>query len=74
MAKYLIKWDFGCGEMQEVIAAETQEEADVEAYQEWLEGAHSQADYSAELATSENLDEAGFDPEEFGFAAIEREE
>jgi hypothetical protein len=66
MPKYFITYDYGCGSIEDVIDAETQEEADTEVYQQWLDGANSQADYHAELATSENLSDAGYDPEDYG--------
>jgi hypothetical protein len=66
MTKYFITFDYGCGSIEDVIDADTQEEADEEAYQQWLDGANSQGEYTAELATSENLTDAGFDPKEYG--------
>lgn len=70
MPTYLIKFDYGCGELEDVVEAATQEEAQADAYQQWLEGANSQAHYAAELATSQNLTDAGFDPEEHGLEPI----
>lgn len=48
MKKYRIKWDYGYGEEEEVIEAETLEAAENEAYENWLEGAEGQAHYEAE--------------------------
>lgn len=64
MPKYLIVYDAGYGEMADVIEADNQEEATECAYSEWQQAAESQAEYRAELATPENLENYGIDPEE----------
>ena len=62
---YLIYWDAGCGKSYSVVHAKEEKSAVTEAYKNWEEEAQSQADYGAELATRENLEAAGFDPEEY---------
>ena len=64
--KYLIRWDCGYGDNFIVAEADSRDAAEDIAYQEWRDAAETQADYEANEATSENLYEAGFDPEEFG--------
>jgi hypothetical protein len=74
MTKYFITFDYGCGSIEDVIDADTQKEADEEVYQQWLDGANSEGEYTAKLATSENLTDAGFDPEEYGLEPMSEEE
>jgi len=53
MPKYKIHWDYGYGVHEETIEADTLEDAEEEAYQNWREGAESQADYGAEEVEGE---------------------
>ena len=62
---YLIHWDAGWGESWDVVESENQESADQEAYWRWKEESENQAEYGAVHATRENLEEAGFDPDEY---------
>ena len=48
MKKYRIIWNYGFGEEEDIIEAETLEDAENEAYENWLEGAAGQAHYEAE--------------------------
>ena len=55
----------------DVIEAETQDEADEETYQRWLDYVQGQSDYVAKPLTSELCADHGFDPEEYGLPPIE---
>jgi hypothetical protein len=63
MPKYLIVWDYGCGEMSDVVSYENHEFAEEEAYERWRDGAESQAEYRAEPLTEENAGEYGHEDE-----------
>lgn len=60
---YLIRWDAGCGDNYDVVHTENLESAFDKAYDEWNYAAI--ADVDAVLATRENLEDAGFDPDEY---------
>jgi len=62
---YLIRWDAGYGDMHDVVHTTDEETAVGWAYDEWKDEVERQADYDAVLATRENLEEAGFDPDEY---------
>ena len=51
--KYRIWWNAGYGESSDVIEAETEEEAEQIAYQNWLYDAESEADYGAKESEDE---------------------
>ena len=59
MSAYLIRWNTGYGDSDEVVEAASQEEADKIAYEAWKEEAESQAYYSAEVMTDELREEWG---------------
>lgn len=63
MKKYLIKWDAGYGESQEVISAESQKDADTWAYEIWKEEAENNADYIALELTPEVAEEHDLEDE-----------
>ena len=66
MPYYVIKYDFGYGPNAEVVEAKDQKEAEKIACAVWHENAELSADYSAELATYENVSEETFeDPGQF---------
>ena len=69
MPKFIIKWNAGYGQSEEVVEHGSHEDATEEAYQRWKEDAESYAEYSAEIATADGLEELGLDPEEFGLEA-----
>ena len=60
---YLIRWDAGYGDKYDVVHTEDLESAFDRAYEEWNYAVIADAD--AVLATRENLEEAGFDPDEY---------
>lgn len=67
MAYYVIKYDYGYGPMAEVVEASSTADARVMAYEAWRENAENSAEYSAELATYENVSGETFeDPADFG--------
>lgn len=58
--KFIIRWDAGFGESVEVTEADSFEEAELEAYQNWYYEVQSSGDYGAveyteELAEQYNL-------------------
>ncbi len=57
MAKFIIRWDAGCGESCEVVEADSLEEAEALAYEQWMEEAETQAQYSAVPYTKETAEE-----------------
>jgi len=57
MAKYIIRWNAGYGDSYEVIDAESQEKADIQAYEQWREETESNADYDASEYTKELAEE-----------------
>ena len=62
---YLILWDAGCGYEYDVVHAKDKLTAVGRAYDEWREAVEREASYGAVLATRENLEDAGFDPDEY---------
>jgi len=67
MAYYLIKHDCGFGEIASIVEAESEEEAVNIAYEAWREDAENSAEYSAELATFENVSsDSHEDPADYG--------
>ena len=62
---YLIRWDTGYGDSYDVVHAEDLDTAENWAYEEWRDEVEGRSDYDAVLATRENLEEAGFDPDEY---------
>ncbi|MDB3972859.1 hypothetical protein N9391_01110 [Gammaproteobacteria bacterium] len=62
---YLIRWNAGYGDIHDVVHAKDLATAENWAYESWKDEVESQGDYGAELATRENLEEAGFDPDEY---------
>ena len=62
---YLIRWDAGYGDTHDVVHAKDLDTAENWAYDSWKDEVESRAEYGAELATRENLEEAGFDPDEY---------
>jgi len=60
---YLIRWDAGSGDDYEVVHTKDEESALDVAWVYWERQVN--ADIGAELATRENLEEAGFDPDEY---------
>lgn len=63
MAKYLIKWNAGYGESYDVYEADSLEEAEQIAYEEWIQEAESNARHSAELLTKDNAENYGLEDE-----------
>ena len=63
MPKYLTIVNYGYGQMEEVIEADNQEEANKTAYQIWLDGAESNGEYEAKLFTKEIAEEHGLEDE-----------
>ena len=59
---YLIRWDAGSGDDYEVVHTEDKYDALQKAADNW-ESQGGSADIGAVLATRENLEEAGFDPD-----------
>lgn len=59
MKKYIIKFNYGYGDEVQVVECDTLEEAQDIAYENWKEGAESQADYSAEEWTEEEAENYG---------------
>ena len=53
MKKYIIIWDAGFGDEAKVVDAESQEEAQKEAYEQWREDAENNATYRAEPYSAE---------------------
>ena len=53
MIRFILTIDAGYGEHHEVIEAKDQEEAELEAYQMWLDEAQDQAHYEAQEYTEE---------------------
>ena len=53
MNKYIINWNAGFGVNREVIEAETLEEAEKQAFEEWQEEVENNAEYGAEEWTEE---------------------
>lgn len=64
MKKFLITWDAGYGQNEEVIEAENQSEAEAEAYDRWKDEAESNSDYSAQLLTKDLAEDYGLDWDE----------
>ena len=62
---YLIRWNTGYGDDYDVVHTKDLESAFDWAYDEWKEAFENQADYDAVLATRENLEDAGLDPDEY---------
>ena len=62
MAKFIIVWDAGYGDTADIVEANSQDEADMIAYESWKEEAetnavYSAAPYSEELAYDHGLEE-----------------
>ena len=67
MPYYVIKYDYGYGPSAEVVEADNQKDAQMMAYEAWREAAENNAEYSAELATYENVSGETFeDPADYG--------
>lgn len=56
MTKYKITWDAGYGEEEDIIEANSLEEAEEMAHERWKEEVESNADYSACVATDEDIE------------------
>jgi len=67
MKQYLISWNAGYGTNHDVVEAENVKQAGIMAYEYWRDEAESQADYDVEEANYGNLEDVGFDPEDYGF-------
>lgn len=63
MAKWLIVYDYGYGEMSEVVECDTHAEAEQAAYEAWREGAENAANYFAEPLARENAENYGHEDE-----------
>ena len=63
MAKYLIVYDYGYGEMSEVVECDSIEEAEASAYEAWREGAENNSNFFAEPLTRENAENYGHEEE-----------
>ena len=61
--KYVIRWDCGFGNMDEVHECKTQEAADKLAYEMWLEDAQSNASFKALPLTLDVAEEYGYEDE-----------
>ncbi|NIT56960.1 MAG: hypothetical protein GWN00_12205 [Aliifodinibius sp.] len=57
MKKYLIRWNAGYGEAYEYVELNNIAEAERYAFERWKDEVESNADYSAEEATEELLEE-----------------
>lgn len=64
MPKFLITWDAGYGQSEEVIEAETLSDAQSEAFGRWHDEAQSNAEYEATPFTEELAEQYGFDWDE----------
>jgi hypothetical protein len=71
MSKFLIVYDVGCGEIAEVVAADSENQAQKIAFDKWKEAAESEAEYRAEPITFEALENYGLDPAEYGLTSTE---
>ena len=61
MPKFIAFYDIGYGQMEEVVEAKDQEDADMRAYQLWSDAVQSNANYWAEPLTPENAAEYDFE-------------
>lgn len=64
MAKYLIVYDAGYGEIASTFEACSQEEADLEAWALWKDAVETEASYRAEPLTEELAEDYELDWEE----------
>lgn len=55
--KYIIKWNVGYGDSYDEVEADTEEEAEMIAYESWREEAECHADYKAMKWTQELADD-----------------
>jgi len=61
--KYIINWNAGYGDESEIVEADSLQEAEEHARDAWREDVESNASYSAQEATQENLEDAGLEDE-----------
>jgi len=61
MAKFIVSWNVGYGDISEVVECENFEKAQRYAYEAWREESESQADYGVEEYTEEKAEELGLD-------------
>lgn len=61
MPKFIINWDSGYGESHDVIEADTLDEANAIAYDQWRDEAESYANYGAEEYNEELAEEYGLE-------------
>lgn len=59
--KYIVHWNAGYGSSYEVVEAESEDQAQNEAYELWREDVESHADYGVMPYTEENCDNYGLD-------------
>jgi hypothetical protein len=61
--KYLITWNAGWGQNEEVVECNSLEEAEEAAYEAWKQEVENQADYNAQVLTQELAEEYDFEDE-----------
>ena len=66
MALFIIEWNSGYGNNYEVVEADSQDDADQQAYERWNEEVLSNGQYSAKEATVVDLLKMGEDPTDYG--------
>lgn len=67
MPYYMLKYEG----VAEVIEAESQAEADKEGYEIWRDWIESQADWFTKPLTSEDCEDEGLDPEDYGLEPVQ---
>lgn len=65
MAKYVVKWNTGCGDSYDVIERDSEEAAEKYAYESWREEAEGSAVYSADLLTDDIIEEYDLNMEDY---------
>lgn len=61
MAKYVLRWNAGTGDCYDTFDAESEDEAEKQAYELWREDTENNADYEAMEYTEEMAEELGLD-------------
>jgi len=63
MPKYIIVYNYGYGETADIVEADSQEEANDLAYDEWRDAAESNGEYWAKPYTKELAENYGYSEE-----------
>ena len=74
MPHYKITWDAGYGESEEIIDADSYDEANYEAYENCKQEAELNASYGANELTRDDVIEMGRNPEDYGFDPLTEDE